>query len=66
MDDPRRRKPDIGRARAILGWEPRIELAEGLEATAAWFSEEQRLAARKPTLRVAAAEQESFSSVAAE
>jgi UDP-glucuronate decarboxylase len=66
MDDPRRRKPDIGRARAILGWEPRIELAEGLEATAAWFAEEQRLAARKPALRVAAAEQEAFSSVAAE
>ena len=31
QDDPARRKPDIGRARAVLGWEPRVELKEGLE-----------------------------------
>jgi dTDP-D-glucose 4,6-dehydratase len=41
MDDPRRRRPDIGRAKALLGWEPRIDLQEGLEATAEWFSDEQ-------------------------
>ncbi|MFC6089992.1 UDP-glucuronic acid decarboxylase family protein [Saccharothrix lopnurensis] len=29
-DDPRRRRPDISRARELLGWEPRIALAEGL------------------------------------
>jgi dTDP-D-glucose 4,6-dehydratase len=37
VDDPRRRKPDISRAKAILGWEPKVSLQEGLEATAEWF-----------------------------
>ena len=41
-DDPRRRRPDISRAKALLGWEPKVELQQGLEATAAWFAEEQR------------------------
>jgi len=40
QDDPRRRRPDIDRARALLGWEPRVPLAEGLERTCAWFAEE--------------------------
>ena len=30
QDDPARRKPDISRARAVLGWEPTVELREGL------------------------------------
>jgi UDP-glucuronate decarboxylase len=38
QDDPRRRRPDIGRAQAILGWEPRIDLQQGLDATVGWFS----------------------------
>ncbi|HEY0131259.1 MAG TPA: UDP-glucuronic acid decarboxylase family protein [Allosphingosinicella sp.] len=37
-DDPRRRKPDIGRAAELLGWAPRVGLQEGLEATIAWFA----------------------------
>jgi UDP-glucuronate decarboxylase len=41
MDDPRRRRPDISRAKALLGWEPKVGLQEGLEATAAWFADEQ-------------------------
>jgi UDP-glucuronate decarboxylase len=41
VDDPRRRKPDISRAKAILGWEPKVGLQEGLEATAKWFSDPQ-------------------------
>jgi UDP-glucuronate decarboxylase len=41
VDDPRRRKPDISRAKAILGWEPKVGLQEGLEATAEWFSDPQ-------------------------
>jgi UDP-glucuronate decarboxylase len=45
MDDPRRRKPDIGRAQMILGWEPKVALQEGLEATAAWFADEQHRSA---------------------
>ena len=37
VDDPTRRQPDITQARAKLGWEPTIELREGLERTAAYF-----------------------------
>ena len=32
-DDPAQRRPDITRARALLGWEPKIELVDGLLAT---------------------------------
>ena len=37
-DDPRRRRPDTGRAREVLGWEPRTTAREGLERTLRWFS----------------------------
>jgi UDP-glucuronate decarboxylase len=37
QDDPVRRQPDIARARQLLGWHPRIRLAEGLCLTANWF-----------------------------
>ena len=40
VDDPRRRKPDITRARDLLGWSPAVTLEEGLEATIAWFAGE--------------------------
>ncbi len=33
VDDPKVRKPDITRARSLLGWEPKVELREGLERT---------------------------------
>ena len=36
-DDPKTRQPDITHARAALGWEPRISLREGLEATIPYF-----------------------------
>jgi dTDP-glucose 4,6-dehydratase len=36
-DDPKQRKPDITKAKAILGWEPRIHRAEGLKRTYAYF-----------------------------
>jgi nucleoside-diphosphate-sugar epimerase/spore maturation protein CgeB len=38
VDDPRRRRPDIGKAKRLLGWSPEIGLQEGLEETIAWFS----------------------------
>jgi UDP-glucuronate decarboxylase len=38
LDDPRQRKPDITRAREILGWEPKITLREGLQRTIADFA----------------------------
>lgn len=37
--DPQTRQPDITRARTILGWEPRVNLKEGLEETIAYFRE---------------------------
>ena len=36
-DDPRQRKPDVTRARTLLGWEPHIPLEEGLRQTVAYF-----------------------------
>ena len=36
-DDPMRRRPDIGLAQRLLDWEPRMTLAEGLEATISYF-----------------------------
>jgi dTDP-glucose 4,6-dehydratase len=37
VDDPTQRRPDITLARELLGWEPRVDLREGLARTAAWF-----------------------------
>src|SRR5213075_1228508 len=36
-DDPKIRRPDISKARAILGWEPHVPLAEGLQRTIEYF-----------------------------
>jgi dTDP-glucose 4,6-dehydratase len=37
QDDPRVRKPDISRARQVLGWEPRVNRSEGLRRTLEYF-----------------------------
>ncbi len=37
QDDPRQRKPDISKARRLLGWEPQVPLEEGLRLTAEYF-----------------------------
>ncbi|CAN5837677.1 GDP-mannose 4,6-dehydratase [soil metagenome] len=37
QDDPKRRRPDITRARELLGWEPTIERTEGLKRTLEYF-----------------------------
>jgi dTDP-glucose 4,6-dehydratase len=42
VDDPKVRQPDIGRARALLGWEPRVDIDEGLRRTVDWFREKLR------------------------
>ncbi len=39
VDDPRVRRPDISRATAILGWSPRIDVAEGIRRTIPYFRE---------------------------
>lgn len=36
-DDPKRRQPDIARARRLLGWEPKVGLDEGLRETISYF-----------------------------
>lgn len=38
-DDPKQRKPDISKAHSLLGWQPTIELAKGLEKTIKYFKE---------------------------
>lgn len=40
QDDPRRRRPNIERAREMFGWEPRTPLEEGVRATIDWFARE--------------------------
>lgn len=44
-DDPKRRQPDITRAREVLGWEPKVDLETGLRLTVEYFKA-QMLAAR--------------------
>ena len=39
QDDPRQRKPDIGLAKSVLGWEPRTDLEDGLKSTVAYFDQ---------------------------
>jgi len=39
VDDPQVRKPDIGRAREILGWSPKVDLREGIRKTVPYFRE---------------------------
>lgn len=46
QDDPRRRRPDISKAKQALGWEPTIPLAEGLQRTIEDFR--QRIDAANP------------------
>jgi len=38
-DDPTQRKPDISLAKKVLGWEPKVQLAEGLERAIPYFRE---------------------------
>ena len=42
MDDPRQRKPNITRAKELLGWEPTVMLSEGLRLTIADFANRDR------------------------
>jgi dTDP-glucose 4,6-dehydratase len=39
QDDPKQRQPDITKAKAILGWEPKVERADGLKRTLTYFQE---------------------------
>jgi nucleoside-diphosphate-sugar epimerase len=37
QDDPKRRQPDIAKARRVLGWEPKVDLEAGLRETIEYF-----------------------------
>jgi UDP-glucuronate decarboxylase len=37
-DDPKQRCPDISRAKAVLNWEPKVQLENGLVKTIAYFN----------------------------
>ncbi len=38
-DDPKIRQPDISKAKKLLGWEPKVSIAEGLNRTIQWFQQ---------------------------
>ena len=38
VDDPKVRQPDIGRAKSVLGWEPKVDFDQGIRKTIAYFS----------------------------
>ena len=44
QDDPKRRRPNIAKARRVLGWEPKVSLEEGLKETLEYFREAAALA----------------------
>jgi dTDP-glucose 4,6-dehydratase len=50
-DDPQRRRPDITRARQLLGWEPTTSLSDGLRQTIAYFRGVPGVAARPTQVR---------------
>jgi dTDP-glucose 4,6-dehydratase len=47
VDDPQVRQPDIAKARQVLGWEPRVELPDGLRRTIEKAGVEQLVGAAK-------------------
>ena len=36
-DDPQKRRPDIGKAKRVLGWEPKVDLESGLNLSLEYF-----------------------------
>ncbi len=53
-DDPQRRRPDITKARELLGWAPKVPLREGLRQTVPWFAAQKRRVPPPVGLAVAA------------
>jgi UDP-glucuronate decarboxylase len=37
QDDPKQRQPDIGLAKKMTGWQPKVDLVDGLKETVAYF-----------------------------
>jgi len=48
QDDPTRRRPDITRAQAVLGWRPEVDLRRGIEQLVAWYRAGRRAPERAP------------------
>jgi len=46
QDDPKQRQPDITRARTLLGWQPQVDLEEGLAKTVGYFTSKLSAEAR--------------------
>jgi dTDP-glucose 4,6-dehydratase len=46
QDDPKLRRPDISRAKRLLGWEPRVDRHEGMRRTLAYFQARVAAAAK--------------------
>lgn len=57
-DDPKQRRPDITKARAVLGWEPKVQLEEGLRKTIDFFQNIDLRRYKKPTPHTAIANTE--------
>jgi dTDP-glucose 4,6-dehydratase len=49
QDDPKVRRPDITRARQLLGWEPKVDRHEGLKRTLAYFQDRVQAAGKRGT-----------------
>ena len=58
LDDPKKRRPDIGKAKECLNWHPRVDLEDGLRATIRYFEAQlgtlERKTMRDDTVTVAA------------
>mmetsp|Transcript_70679 Transcript_70679/g.199568 ORF Transcript_70679/g.199568 Transcript_70679/m.199568 type:complete len:387 (+) Transcript_70679:69-1229(+) len=52
-DDPKQRKPDISKAKDIIDWEPKVQLREGIQKTAAYFKHLDLRNFKKPTSHTA-------------
>jgi dTDP-glucose 4,6-dehydratase len=46
-DDPQKRQPDITKAREVLGWEPKVDRAEGLQRTLTYFKQKVKVPAER-------------------
>jgi dTDP-glucose 4,6-dehydratase len=57
-DDPKQRRPDITRARTLLGWEPKIPLREGLARSLDYFKAAVAAEREKPRDQTAVAQQD--------
>lgn len=52
-DDPKQRKPDISKAKEVMGWEPKVQLREGLQKTIKYFASLDLRYFKKPTAHTA-------------